>query len=115
MGYFCIEFTKDTCIKLTDEDINRIRSLCTQAGIALYHAELFTKAQEASKIKTEFVKNVSGGAQAMLQNIAELFEAMSNTELQCDAHIKHINHINEIVKKLLEFTNQIETPKPEED
>lgn len=114
MGYFCIEFTKDTCVKLSDEDISRIRSMCTQAGIALYHAELFMKAGEASKLKKEFIKTVSSGAHAMLNNIAELFEAMSNTELQCDAHIKHINHINEIVKNLLEFTTQIEIPNQDD-
>lgn len=44
MGYFCIEFTKKV-FKLSDEDIINIRSICAQAGIALYHAELFIQIQ----------------------------------------------------------------------
>ncbi len=51
MGYFCIEFTKGSCHKLSDEDINRIRSMCTQAGLALNHADLYIKAQEGTRIK----------------------------------------------------------------
>lgn len=44
MGYFCIEFTHKV-VKLSDEDIINIRSICTQAGIALHQAELFLQLQ----------------------------------------------------------------------
>lgn len=49
MGFFCIEFTHDGCKKLSDEDISSIRNICTQAGIALYHAELYRKEKETAE------------------------------------------------------------------
>lgn len=49
MGFFCIEFTNEGCRKLSDEDINSIRNICTQAGIALYHAELYRKEKETAE------------------------------------------------------------------
>lgn len=107
MGYFCVEFTKNVCVKLSDEDINRIRGMCSQAGIALFHAELFIKAEEASKLKEMVITKITSGATSMLNNIVEISEEMSKTELQCDQHIEHMNHINEIVKKLLDFTENI--------
>jgi len=39
---------------LSDEDINRIRSICTQAGIALYHAYLYEEAQKSVQKHDEF-------------------------------------------------------------
>lgn len=107
MGYFCVEFTQNVCVKLSDEDINRIRGMCSQAGIALYHAELFIKAEEASNLKEMVISKITNGATSMLNNIVEISEEMSRTELQCEQHIEHMNHINEIVKKLLDFTENI--------
>jgi len=107
MGYFCIEFTQNDCKQLNEEEINRIRSMCTQAGIALYHAELFLKAQKTSNIKDEFIINIASGARAMLQNIMELSEEMATTEVKCDKHIEFLNKINLIVEKLLNFTNSL--------
>ena len=113
MGYFCIEFTQDDCTKLLDADIDRIRSMCTQAGIALYQAELFINAQESAKFKDKFVANIVSGAKEMLNNIIELSDEMSKTEIQCEKHIEHINHINAIVKDLLAFTGKIDDSGPE--
>lgn len=48
MGYFCIEFTSHV-VRLSDADIINIRSICAQAGIALYHSELFSQIQESFK------------------------------------------------------------------
>lgn len=45
MGYFCIDFAHEVN-KLSDEDIINIRSICTQAGIALHQAELFLQLQK---------------------------------------------------------------------
>lgn len=107
MGYFCISFTRNACHRLTDEDINRIRSMCTQAGIALYHADLYVKAQESLQSKEEFIAHIANGSRAILNNIVEISDAMSKTEAQCDKHIEHLNHINENVTQLLDFTNKI--------
>lgn len=47
MGFLCIEFTKDVCIILSDEDISSVRDICTQAGRALYHSEWYTRAKNS--------------------------------------------------------------------
>lgn len=107
MGFFCIDFCKTDCQKLSDEDINRIRNMCTQAGIALYHADLFIKAQESVKIKGTLIANIANGANTLLNNILELSDAMSKTEEKCDDHISHLNKINKITKELLDFTDSI--------
>lgn len=106
IGYFCVEFTQKV-IELTNEDIDRIRSICTQAGIALYQANLYIKAQEATNIKTEFISKTVIGAKKILNNIIELSEAMSDTEIQCEKHIEHLNHVNENIKMLLELTDSL--------
>lgn len=68
MGYFCIEFTRAVC-KLSDEDINRIRSICSQAGIALYHAQIYMKAQAAIRSRREAVGKFSNGIKIPVDNI----------------------------------------------
>lgn len=63
MGFFCIEFTHEGCRKLSDEDISSIRNICTQAGIALYHAELYRKEKEAAereRILREVINKIRG-------------------------------------------------------
>lgn len=106
MGYFCIEFTQRV-YELTEEDIERIRSICTQAAIALYQADLYTKAQAAIDLKDEFISKTIIGAQNILNNIKELYEAMSNTEAQCEKHIAHLNQINENLQMLLRLVNEL--------
>lgn len=106
IGYFCVEFTQNVN-ELTNEDIDRIRSICTQAGIALYQANLYVKAQEATNIKTEFISKTVIGAKKILSNIVELSEAMSGTEIQCEKHIEHLNRVNENIKMLLELTDSL--------
>lgn len=57
LGFFAIEFTQKA-YELSDEDTGRIRSICTQAGIALHHAELYLKAQDALRSKEEIILKV---------------------------------------------------------
>lgn len=102
MGSFSIEFTHEI-YRLPDEDISRIRSICTQAGIALYQADLFEQAQESTKMKSSLIKYMDDEVKAVLINIEELSDKMLNTEVRCDKHIEHLNNINEIVKRLLDF------------
>lgn len=47
MGFLCIEFTKDECKILSDEEINSIREICIQAGIALHNSEWYAKAKSS--------------------------------------------------------------------
>lgn len=107
MGYFCIEFTQDSCNKLSNEDISSIRSMCAQAGIALYHSELFIKAQESSRSKGEFIANISGELKTPLNNLIEFSEVLSSSEFDCSKQVEYLNNINKSSKQLLDLRNDI--------
>lgn len=106
IGNFCIDFTQNVC-ELSDEDINLIRCICTQAGIALYQARLYQESQEIIKSKNEFISKTILGAKNILNNIIDLSDAMSATEAKCEDHIKHLNHVRENVDLLLELINNL--------
>lgn len=106
MGYFCIEFTHKV-YKLSEEDINLIRSICRQAGIALYQAELYLEAQTAARIKDDFIKNMAQDIRAQLSNISQLSYTLSNSDLECEGQNEYINNLNQSIRQLLELTDGI--------
>jgi len=107
MGYFCIEFTHEVT-KLVDEDINRIRSICTQAGIALYQAELYQKAHDADVEKGELIENISRKLKDPLINIIEIAERLPREVDNCSKQIDDLNDISKNGKKLLDLSSYIE-------
>lgn len=106
IGYLCVQFTQK-CHELDEEDITRIRSICTQAGIALYQANLYKEAQEAIKLKNEFISDTVSVAKTILNNIVELSEAMAGKETQCEKHIEYLDHVKENIILLLKLTNDV--------
>jgi len=107
MGYFCIEFTQKDCKKLPEEDINRIRSMCTQAGMALYHADLLIRAQETAQEKTEFIVKVADKFKSSLNKIVESSDSLSTSELTSEGQVEYVNEINSNAKQLLDLTNEV--------
>jgi len=107
MGYFCVEFTHKVN-RLSEEDINRIRSMCTQSGIALYQAELYQKVQESDRVKGEFITNISNKFREPLNNIIEFSAILPKASIDCEKQTEYLNTINETGKKLLDFTNYIQ-------
>ena len=106
IGFFCIEFTQQVQ-KLSDEDINRIRNMCTQIGIALYHAELFVKANEAVQFKGEFILNISDELIVPLNSIINFSQMLSTFELSHYEQLQYLININKSAKLLLEMANDI--------
>lgn len=107
LGYFCIEFTH----KLTEfmrEDINRIRNICTQAGIALHHADLYLKAQDALKSREEVIKKVQNRLKEPVKNIIEKSKMLSKRELERDKQVEYLNNIINSCNELLELTQSID-------
>lgn len=103
MGYFCIEFTTRFC-ELSDEDINRIRSICTQAAIALYHAELYEQAQQcAFQAESHLTEQIIKPASDIL-NASML---MSKNEFERKAQVEYLNMIIQSCNQLLELTKNI--------
>lgn len=107
MGYFCIEFTQNSCHKLSNEDISSIRSMCAQAGMALYHSEVFLQAQESARSKGEFIANISNELNLPLNNLIEFSDILSTSEFDCSKQIEYLTNINQSSKQLLDLKNDI--------
>ncbi len=106
MGYFCVAFTSKTC-ELTDDDIKRIRSICSQAGIALYHAELYLKTQEALQAKSRIIAKVKRSIQEPVESIIKNSKTLSEIELARDKQIEYLDNIINSCNELLELTKNI--------
>lgn len=106
MGYFCIEFT-NKIDKLSDEDINRIRGICTQAGIALYHAELYLQAQQCAFSKEASISELSKQIEKPAHAILDLSLRLAQNEFERKAQIEYLKTIGESCNQLLDLTKNI--------
>lgn len=105
-GYFCIEFT-NRIYKLSDEELNRIRSICTQAGIALYHAELYSQAQQCAVLRESSISEISEQIKKPASEILDLSTLMAKNEFERKAQIEYLNNIIYSCNHLLELTNDV--------
>lgn len=103
IGYFCLEFTQKVC-KLCDEDIGRIRSICTQAGIALHHAELYLKAQEFLLSKEIIISEFFEKIKKPTNSILETSILMYQNEFERPVQIEYLNNIISSCNQLIELT-----------
>lgn len=106
IGYFCIEFTDRISI-LSEEDINRIRSICTQAGIALYHAELYLQAQQCVVSKESSISEISEQIKEPAHEILDLSKLLSKNEFDRKTQIGYLNTIIYSCNHLLKLTKTI--------
>lgn len=107
MGYFCIEFTKEVH-RLSDEDIGRIRSMCSQAGIALYHAKIFTQAQELANMRNICVLKFTNAIDELFESTSKLSEELAKPGIQCENCTLYLNYLKEIITKNSNFINEIQ-------
>lgn len=106
MGYFCIEFTH-RINELMDEDINRLRSICTQAGIAIYHAELYLEVQKALQSKGDLIARFKNGIKEPINNIMETSKILSEQILEHKKQQEYLNNIINSCNRLMELTKDI--------
>lgn len=107
MGFFCVDFTTKK-VELNDEDISRIRSICTQAGIALYQAELYEEAQKAITLKQKILTKISDKIKGPVNNIINDSKMLSDSNIEPDKLNNYINNILENCDQLLDLTIDIE-------
>lgn len=106
IGYFCIEFTQKVRV-LSDDDVNTIRSLCKQAAIALYHADMYLQAQASARSKGQCLTAVSNDFLTPLNIIMETSEQLYNAEIERDKQIEYLNNIKNNCMELMGLTNEI--------
>jgi GAF domain-containing protein len=106
MGYFCLEFTQHVN-KFSNEDINRLRSICTQTGIALYQTELYIKAQESDRTKSEFITNIANMLLEPLNNMVKFSEILPKSELDHEKQVEYLHNISQGGKQLLGLTHEL--------
>lgn len=107
IGYFCLEFTQNVC-NITDEDIGRIRSICTQAGIAIHHAELYLQAQECLYSRKSFVSDFLTKVKNPTNNILDSSMLLYQNEFERPMQIEYLNNIISSCNQLLELTKNSE-------
>lgn len=106
IGFFCLDFMKEAKV-LCDEDINKLRSICTQAGIALYHADLYTKAQQWLSSKDMVLSDISQKIKEPTDEILETSIILSQNEFERKVQIDYLNNIILSCNELLELTRTI--------
>lgn len=106
LGFFCIDFTHKVT-RLSYEDLEIVKSICNQAAIALYNADLYIKAQEANRAKGSFIANISHEIKTPLNIIIGFSELMSETQIDRHKQIEYLKNINKSGKHLLSLTNDI--------
>lgn len=106
LGTFTIEFTKKT-VRMSDEDINRIRNMSTQAGIALYHARLYEEAQQCFQSRQSFVAKCLEKITQPVDEILDTTMLLSQNEFERIIQIEYLNKIIKACNQLLELTKDI--------
>lgn len=106
LGFFCLDYTHDF-VELPDEDINRVRIICTRAGIALYQAELYTEAQNALQSKGKLIEKVKNGIEEPVDNILKTSKMLAEQELEYNKQQEHLSNIINSCHQLIELTKNI--------
>lgn len=105
MGFFCIDFIKEPT-RLSSEDISRIRSMCTQAGIALYHADLYEKASECLESRKSFFKDIYKKINKSTNEILDISKVLSENDFEHSEETEYLNRIINSCNQLFELTKQ---------
>lgn len=105
MGFFCIDFVNEPKV-LSEEEISRLRNMSSQAGIALYHAELYTKAQECFNLKEALTSEVYRKVREPVQGILDTSIQLTQQDFERENAIIYLNKIINSCNQLLELTDK---------
>lgn len=107
LGFFCLDYIGKPNI-LSNEDISRIRSICTQAGIALYHANLYMKAKDCEISKKSFISNFSEKIRYPVREIIDISTLLSQNEFERMIEAEYLNKILDSCNYLLAMTTEMD-------
>lgn len=100
LGFFTIEYTHRVHL-MHDEEIDLVRSICKQAGIAIYHAELHSKAQQASCPTQDTFNKLIDKIKDPLINVNKYAEALHHPKSANGIQHTNLNMLNDNLKQLL--------------
>lgn len=95
--------------KWTDTEINLVRDISHQVGIAIQQASLYSQAQEATRMKTAFLANMSHELRTPLNAIIGFSEMILSRRYGglTDKQSEYLNHIVNSGHHLLALVNDI--------
>jgi len=106
MGYFSIEFTHSVYV-MHPEEIELVRGICNQAGIALYHAELYAEVQSKSCSKQTDVSQMIDKIRDPLMKVNKYAESMHQPKnINAQQHV-NLNTLNDNLKQLLSIIKDV--------
>lgn len=81
--------------------------MCTQAGMALYHADLYLRAQQYHSSRKNFIADVSEKILEPTNNILDRSILLSGNEFERSIQIRHLNSIISSCNELIQLTKNI--------
>lgn len=105
MGFFCIDFINEVR-RLSEEEISRIRNMSSQAGIALYHAELYKEAQQCLLSKKALASEVYEQVKKPAHEILDTSTLLCKKDFERAIEIEYLNKIINSCNQILELTTQ---------
>lgn len=100
MGYFSLGFINEAK-NLEEDDINKIRIICSQAGIALYQAKLYLDAQESARLCEQKIKERFLQIEPNLLSIRQLIDFLSRSDMSSNESQSYIENIREEADDLI--------------
>ena len=107
MGSFIVQYKEVT--HLNNDDINLLKSIVSQASIALKQAELYSQAQQASRAKSEFLASMSYEFRTPLNAIIGFTDMIRSGMYGAlpDKISRHLDIVSKSSKHLLNLINDI--------
>lgn len=106
IGFLSINFTGNEK-RLSEEDLQRLRDICTQAAVALYQAKLYLQAQQCVFSRESFRFQLAEEIKEPINKIIQSAKDLSEEEIEKELQIKYLENIIINCNELLELTQNI--------
>lgn len=106
LGYFCIEFTKEVKV-LTENEINLIRNICSQTGVALHHSYLYEKIKNTLNKKDIYIQNMSVELKNQIKTAKSIVQKLVQTQMESEERERYVNKLHEICTTVTSITDRI--------
>lgn len=106
LGYFGLEFTH-SIVRLSDEDIANLRNICIQAGIALYHSELYSMAKESVSENLDCIPLISNELTQPTLEVISVLDSLLKPDFIKDDSDEYSRSLQVKIKQLSDLKDNI--------